>query len=409
MVKEATRTSATHVEKQVPPMRISMWAVFSVLATSRNSVVKGIALFWMLVLSGVLRPGHLQRSKLQRLLPRSVEGWCVAGKKRTDGKRRSFTWRAPRTSILGTDIGEAAFNFAREISDVFTFFLPDTAPKGSGLEAKSWSSVPMDQGKIKKLTFKILTAVGIPEDNQKQLRGLYAARRVLPTLAHRLKFSKGERLDVGSWSDPALKMPQTYSEAGLDEQADLREELVLAASNALRILASQWDDPTPSMELNMNFTEVWQFFPKQRTLKKKCWDFEAGMAWCVKMFPGLKAACLESGCRTINAEGCSSTSSASSDSSESSGLAAEDDKDDFPLLESQICWQLSKGAKGCLHVNHPEDEWKTACGRSLYMAERGLGKEAALSTGRSWSPRCWKALQDDTRDWWKSSQTTSEQ
>ena len=407
MVKDATRTSASHVEKQVPPMRISLWAVFTVLSTAENSVIKGVSLFRMMVLSGVLRPAHLQRSIFKRLLPRSIEGCCVAGKKKTDGKRRAFTWRAPRISILGSDIGKAAFDFAEEFSAGSNFFLPDTAPKGSGLEAMSWLSVPMDQGKIKKLAFKILLAVGVPEENTKQLRGLYAARRVLPTLAHRLKFSKGERLDVGSWSDPGLKMPQTYSEAGLDEQADLREELVLSASNALRILSSQWADPTPALELNMSFSEIWQFFPKQRTLKKKSCEFEVGVSWCSKMFPGLQVMCRDSGKEFVNTEGCSPVPSESSDSSDSSKSASDDEKDDLPPKTSGVHWQMSKGLKGCLHVNHSEDEWKTACGRSLYMAERGSGRESALSTGRPWSPRCWKALQDDTRAWWLGCQSTT--
>ena len=137
-----------------------MWALLTVMATSTNAVAQGLALFWLLVLAGVLRPAHLQRSKLMKLWPHSLEGQCTADKKRIDGKRRAFLWRAPRISLLGTDFGEQAFNFwIKATGGELSFFLPDTAPKGSGLDAKAWSNGPMGQSKIRSLTNVFFEAI----------------------------------------------------------------------------------------------------------------------------------------------------------------------------------------------------------------------------------------------------------
>ena len=143
----------------------------------------------------------------------------------------------------------------------------------------------MSQGKIKALTDQILLAVGVPAENIQQLKGLYAARRVLPTLAHRAKFSEPERIDVGGWSAGGrLAIAQRYSEAKCDEQADLRSELVLLASQSLCTLIERVPLPNPVQELEWSWTEVWQYFPKRESAPVAC---SAGVAfdWCMTLYP----------------------------------------------------------------------------------------------------------------------------
>ena len=73
-VRTSAAVHAEHEEKQVPPLRISMWVILCLLSESRNTVVQGLGLFWMLILGGVLRPCHLQRSRIVRLWPNSIQG-----------------------------------------------------------------------------------------------------------------------------------------------------------------------------------------------------------------------------------------------------------------------------------------------------------------------------------------------
>ena len=116
------------------------------------------------------------------------------------------------------------------------FLLPNTSPSGEGIEAKHWSTEPMPLKKIRDLTTVILDKIGVPKSIQAQLAGFYSARRLMPTIAHRAKFSTGERLDVGGWASPksqALAMPQRYSEARMDEQCAMRSEILKMSSEAL--------------------------------------------------------------------------------------------------------------------------------------------------------------------------------
>ena len=59
-------------------MRITLWATLDLLTTASNWVVKGIAIFWMLIVYAVLRPAHVQRSSFVALHANSVEGICSA-------------------------------------------------------------------------------------------------------------------------------------------------------------------------------------------------------------------------------------------------------------------------------------------------------------------------------------------
>jgi hypothetical protein len=393
-VKQVASVSAHHIEKQVAPLRLSMWAVLTLLASSNNIVVKGIALFWLLVLGAVMRPAHLQRSQLIKVWPMSLEGRATADKTRTQGKRRAFSWRAPRFSVLGSDIAIAAWDFyVQSGSETRNYFLPDTSPRGAGLSAKSWQLTPMGQGKIRSLTNIILEAIGVPNINRQQLGGLYSARRVLPTLAHRMKFSDGERLDVGGWSKSSLSMPQRYSEAKSDEQADLRTELVKMASHALCKLMVANPRPTAALELGWSYTEIWNCFPARGTTTNLC-DMKDAVQWCSRMFPGIGSCSYDNVAATAPFAVDSDSEPLSDSSTESE---ASDNASDRPC---ELRWLLAKGSKGCLHKAHETDAFYTTCGRCLRFPEEGAGLQEALGTDRLWSPRCFGSLDAHQKDWW---------
>ena len=73
---------ASHCEIQVIPLKPSLWCCCTLLTTSGNEVVHGVALFWMLVLHGVLRPAHRQRSKILEISVEGINGRASSGKEK---------------------------------------------------------------------------------------------------------------------------------------------------------------------------------------------------------------------------------------------------------------------------------------------------------------------------------------
>ena len=193
----------------------------------------------------------------------------------------------------------------------------------------------------------------------------------------------------------------------MDEQADLREELISTASNALRIMVEEFVDPGPDMEKGLSFSEIWQFFPKRRDTRRRHCEFGVGLRWCTQMFPGLKAILTE---QTIAMQTCVTKepvdASDSTDSSDSDSDLASSFSEADPPQADVLDWQMSRGSKGCLHIRDSCERRKTACGRQLFMAEEGTGLDSALATGRSWSPRCWNSLTSSEKLWWREAQTT---
>ena len=400
LVKDAISVRANHVETQVSPLRVSLWVLFEFLVPCSNILVRGIALFWLSVLHGVLRPAHLQRSNIIALLNDSIEGRATLGKARIFGRRRPFFWRMPRIGVLGTDIGKAVYEFHRSTGTAgHSFFLPNAAPTSAGLLASSWSSEPMSQSRIMGLTHAIMKSCGVPQEVAAQLKGFYAARRVLPTLAHRFKFPEGERNDVGGWAgSKSLNTPQRYSEAKLDEQASVREELIGLASTAVRNLMVAVPSPSLADEVKFTLSQTWHHWPR-RGHPVTPPSTNSVRPWLSSMFPGVQ---LPGSIPPELKEPVDDASSSSSSNSPSSKSSESSCKIEAP--GSDIHWQLSKGKNGCLHlcVGHPEDRM-LACGRNLHDPEDGIGLVAALSTGHQWSPRCKHALLQEEQDWWHDS------
>ena len=74
-------------------MRLSMWALLTVLSTTVNIFFQGVALIWLLIIQGVLRPAHLQGLRIVALLPQSLEGQGSSVKTKVFGRRRPFSFR----------------------------------------------------------------------------------------------------------------------------------------------------------------------------------------------------------------------------------------------------------------------------------------------------------------------------
>ena len=400
VIKDAAAVKSCHVESQVSPMRVTMWLLLNLLSCSTNLIVRGCGLFWMLILHAVLRPAHLQRSRITCMHPQSIEGKVLLGKSKSFGRRRPFYWRCPRRDLLSSDLGERVAKFMHDSGNADRdFFLPDTLPQGAGIHAKRFDTTAMAQSKIRQLTTCIFQILNVPEQIIAQLQGFYAARRVLPTLAHRLKLSVGERVDVGGWasaSSKGLAMPQRYSEAKLDEQCNLRDELIRHASDALQSICSHNPAPNQELEVSLSYTNAWKYFAKRGDNLASS-TITSASEWMALMLPKIKDMDTAYA-STLDDKAPSSSSSSSSSSSNSSSLQIEPPGSD-------VQWQLSSSAKkGCLHLVVGDD--MLACGRTLNRPESGEGLSRALTTGKRWSPRCKAALLEVEQKWWDDSHTT---
>ena len=87
-----------------------------------------------------------------------------------------------------------------------------------------------------------------------------------------------------------------------------------------------------------------------------------------------------------NADDTDSDSSVDLDKTEKTRIAAEQGPE-------HVQWLLPLSAKSVLHVKSMDrDGYYCECHRTLTRAEEGIGIEVAFSTGRRWSPRCFRYL-----------------
>ncbi len=81
----------------------------------------------------------------------------------------------------------------------------------------------MKLSKFRRLLTLLLRGMGIPQEVIDEITGLYALRRIVPTLAHVSELSEVALLGIGGWVDSKdqsrMAMPFRYSEANMIMQA----------------------------------------------------------------------------------------------------------------------------------------------------------------------------------------------
>ena len=207
---------------------------------SNNIFAASLAFFSVLIITSVLRPKHVQRSRIF-IDNDAICGYCIKGKARVRGNQKPFFWGATRFGLSGRDLVEDMRRICKATgaaNEERNFVLPDFLPERSDWSsATSFSNVMMPLQKARRLIALLLRAYGASQEAIDQLFGLYAFRRILPTLAHKSDFSTEERLDVGGWTDSASKtrlaMPTLYSAAKLYQHSALKSELVMLSTKAL--------------------------------------------------------------------------------------------------------------------------------------------------------------------------------
>ena len=398
-VKRFCDAPATHSPVSVPPATIMIWLMLENMIGSENIYVATLAFFSVLIITSVLRPKHVQRSRLF-LDKGAIGGYCIKGKSNVRRNQKPFYWAASEKSLSGRKLDEDLKRICMATgaaSEAKPFVLPDFLPARSDWSsARSFSGEPMPLQKARRLIALMLRVYGASQEAIDMLFGLYAFRRILPTLAHQSNFSTEERLDVGGWTDPASKtriaMPALYYSAHSFRQISLKTELVAMPNKALSTFHMSADDKP----LNPSWDHIFKFWPKRgdpiilpvvmESEKKK-----------LKIDENREDPQVDDG---DDASSCTSASSIWREDTTPPAQTELDDIDEpYPQELSTVQWKISTGKRGCVHIM--TEDGILACGRVLKSPDEGLGLSQAFQAGRPISPRCFRALSRAGQRWWK--------
>ena len=365
--------------------------------SSRNSAVSALALTWVTLTYAVLRFAHLQRSTILRVLDNAISGRASLGKRRTQGRRRPFDWRAPRWGITGLDLGAAVHSF---ITRAFAgglqaaFFLPDLLPKRCTLQTcTGFASRSMSIGRFARLSQRMFQQAPFSMSAaDASAFTSYSARRALPTIAELCKMDPHELLLVGDWKGKRceqtdLSMPLRYADQKLHTSLCVKSELVCILRHA------QMSGASPEMA----WDKVSDFFPPRNESRKQAAQMlKSGLPSIY-----LPADVAPQSCDTSSGSSGSTSRSGSDCSSDSDGSST----DEAHPSPEEVQWLLSKGCKSHLHLCRPlglqSKRWHTVCNRGLLAPQIGTGLEDAIDTGKPWSPRCYNSLSAICKTRWR--------
>ena len=409
VLRSAAEPSSYAPVQQVP-LQARLLLHWDELSRSKNSFVAWIACIWQLLIHGVLRFAHIQRSRIKHLTATAMIGRAALGKARRAGRRAPFWWTAPRTSFTGTDVGqrlaallEATGPFRDQRDDGPAWLLFDFAPPRAAIgEVTTLAPRKMGLSRFQRFSVHLLTAppAALSPEEAEAMGNSYCGRRVLPTLAGLREFSPDERVKVGGWLDAEARecaqrvaITDRYNEYLLQSQLKPKLELVNTLNQLWRcglfrqVMQQEWPDimlrcksrawiqshcPEPAVLLGPTVPPMapalalWEDEPQD----------ERGVP------PEDRSSDSTPGTPPRQSGYASSTSSGSSSSA-------------YSMKEmDEVQWLRSQGGKGHLHLAGTVREGRlhTVCGRRLRMPDVGVGVAESVGAGAPWSPRCWGRL-----------------
>ena len=206
--------------KQAVPLTPRVWRFLLLMAQSSNVFVSALAGTWLLIMHGVLRFIHVQRSTIQ-VYDVAITGLAALGKSKMNGTRAPFAWICPRT-VHNTDIAKC-FTFLSTLPAVtegFPFLLPEFMPKRCTLGSVSTTAtIPMKLARFQRLSSQLFLQEPL-QLSPTEVHDItsYSARRCIPSLADLMGFSPGDRLKIGGWNSEEVRlakrqatMPDHYS------------------------------------------------------------------------------------------------------------------------------------------------------------------------------------------------------
>ncbi len=413
---------SVHVEKQAIPLRLRTWHKLEDLLFTANDLISALSCIWLLLILGVTRFIHLQRSHFTTESDWWIEFMTSMGKSRIRGLRRPFWWRMSRFGVSGRDLWprmRAVLNMGKAGEDK-TFLLRDFLPSRCKLsEAKMFATTAMTDARFRRMSDAMFLSpyFGLSESEVRTITS-YSGRRVLPTVAECMELTIPEHLRIGGWTDPSFKveqkrmsMPTRYSELTLTNSAHVKTEAVQAARLSLKGYIAAHSSST-TCDQDPTWDALRTYVPARNISQKAIKDHIDSVVNCSlpaapqRLLPvprsshPLTAVVAKSGPCAVGSSGKSSDSSNDDDlagsASSTTASDSDDDRSETTKLEedhecAQVEWLASKGAKGHLHLSG-DSFHTTACQRCLNNPEIGCGMYTAEATGKPWSPRCFKKL-----------------
>jgi hypothetical protein len=271
LIKAQTLCANSQVEDRAVPFSVKIWLLLEKEATSSNGFVKAIALAWILLILGVTRFAHLQRSKLIGETDLYMEFEATSGKEKREGARKPMRWCVPRITLNKGDVRDLVKKFLVVRGKAYNqsnFWLPDFGPNHCSIaNACSMTKSRMSIHRFQRLTWELFRAKGVPEE-QIQIYSTYSARRILPTVGDAIMMSPTERLNIGAWTDPTRKldkaqkklaMPDRYSDERMRSKARSKFKATLAVKMALKKMDKDTDH---------EWSAIFSAFPKLKDLEE---------------------------------------------------------------------------------------------------------------------------------------------
>ncbi|CAE8646002.1 unnamed protein product, partial [Polarella glacialis] len=189
--------------KQATPVSIRAVLHFDVLLGSDSMYVRWISAMWWLLMFGVVRFVHLQRSTFTHMDEDGGFFFCHMGKRSVRRQRFPFRWCVPRRSLTNKDPVEVLNQCVRDASGgrscsrLLCDFGPPRVPL-SKLSSAVWS--PMSISRFASLSRQLLQ-MPPGQLSAVQAAGIstYSGRRLSPTLADLGQFPDTKRLKLGGW------------------------------------------------------------------------------------------------------------------------------------------------------------------------------------------------------------------
>ena len=351
-----------HEPRAATPLSLGLWLHWEAMLGEANPFIRWVAATWLLLLLGVLRFAHLQRSFDWQYTPAGIFARVSIGKARKMGRRAPFRWCCPRHSLRG-DLGATLQDLqAGHGSTEAAWLLPDFLPITADISSvHACADRPMLLQRFHRISRQLLSEppAGLSVEHAAAVSS-YSARRVLPTVADLAGYSTNDRVKLGGWLDAEsrglavrARIPDIYSDAKIVAALTVKQS-VLDTVNG--IMAAH-----PRTVLDAECSQ----FSSHLMQASSSWRSGSTSASSGGPFPGLASAPL-----VIHGP-------------RGQDLLQGATMDDAPWVRS-----VAHGAKLHWNVQHLGKDPIPFCGRLLVDVLSGKGSRDKAARGREWSPRC---------------------
>ncbi len=410
-VARAAMEPSTYAPTPQTPLTLRVLLHWDALARNENTFVAWIACIWLLLVQGVLRFAHVQRSKVMELTRDAIIGRAGLGKSKRCGRRAPFWWAAPRYSLSHADVGQRlaslqeAAGYTRSSADTPAWLLFDFAPPRAPIgEVSSLAPRKMGLSRFQRFSCHLLTAApaSLEPWEAESMANSYGGRRLYPTLGGLRGFVPDERVKLGGWLDAEARecakqvsIADRYNQHLLNSQLKVKKEL----TDTLNELWTRMLDQCSSTFhlLDADWPTVMEQCRSRKWIQKRYQDATFNRPPLVTQQPPLApVGLLEDVPR--DSRGSPADTSDSDESvkpSERVGSSTDSSSSAYSLKDlDEIQWLCSRGKSGHVHLAGEVHRGRlyTACGRCLQSPHVGVGVTAREAAEAAWSPRCWGRL-----------------